>query len=77
MRSGLPAFPIRTADDIECEIATAVAQITDWSVPGFGSSDCSCPTHLFGMNENPVHNRKFIDLLLDFRINRLEGESGM
>ena len=70
-------LPIRTADDIECEIATAVAQITDWSVPGFGSSDCSCPTHLFGMNENPVHNRKFIDLLLDFRINRLEGESGM
>ena len=67
-------LPVRTADDIECEIATAVAQIADWSVPGFGSSDCSCTAHLFGMTDNPVHNRKFIDLLLDFRINRLETE---
>jgi len=65
-------LPIRTADDIDCEIAAAVATIADWPVPGFGSSDCPCATHLFGMNENPVHHRKFIELLLDFRINRLE-----
>ncbi len=67
-------LPIRTADDIECEIATAVATIADWAVPGFGSSACSCPTHLFGMTDNPLHHKNFIDLLLDFRINRLETE---
>lgn len=66
------AVPVRTADDIECEVATALRRIAGWTVPGFGCSDCSCDTHLFGMAGDPVHDKAFINLLLDFRINRLE-----
>ena len=50
----------------------AISAIADWSVPGFGSSDCSCDSHLFGMLQNPVEDSRFIDILLEFRINRLE-----
>ena len=70
-------IPVRTADDLECEIAAALEQIADWSVQGFGSSDCSCPTHLFALSKNPVRQRKFIDLMMDYRINRLEKKIGM
>jgi sugar fermentation stimulation protein A len=66
------ALPIRTSEDLECALAAALAKITDWEVVGFGSSDCNCKSHLFGMTENPIHSRPFIDLLLHFRINRLE-----
>lgn len=66
------AIPIRTNEDLECVIANAVTAISGWTIPGFGSSDCSCPTHLFGMEQDPVHDRKFIDMLLEFRMGRLE-----
>jgi len=65
-------LPIRSSDDLECEIACALGKLADWRVPGFGSSDCDCGTHLFGMNEDPVHTRSFIELLLYFRMDRLE-----
>jgi sugar fermentation stimulation protein A len=66
------ALPVRSSEPLEHELAAAVSAIADWPVAGFGASDCSCDTHLFGMHENPLHNKAFIDLLLDFRINRLE-----
>jgi len=66
------ALPIRASEDLECGLATALNKIADWEVKGFGSSDCKCVSHLFGMSEDPVHSRTFIDLLLHFRINRLE-----
>jgi len=62
---------IRSHTPLEHEVAFAVSRIADWSVPGFGSSDCSCETHLFGMHENPIHSRKFLDLLQYFRMDRL------
>lgn len=65
-------LPIRSSDDLECEIARAIKEIADWRVPGFGSSDCDCETHLFAMNDDPVHTRSFIELLLHFRMDRLE-----
>lgn len=65
-------LPIRSSDDLECEFAKALKRIADWQMPGFGSSDCDCQTHLFGMNEDPVHTRSFIELLLYFRMDRLE-----
>ncbi len=64
-------LPIRTSDDLECEIAKALGKIADWKVKGFGSSDCDCKSHLFGMTEDPVHTRSFVDLLQHFRIDRL------
>jgi sugar fermentation stimulation protein A len=65
------AIPIRTGDDLECEIAKAMSGIAAWSIPGFGCSDCFCESHLFGMKENPLRSPEFISLLLNFRINRL------
>ncbi len=65
-------LPIRTSDDLECEMAKALGKIADWKVRGFGSSDCDCESHLFGMTEDPMHTRSFIDLLQYFRIDRLE-----
>jgi sugar fermentation stimulation protein A len=66
------ALPIRASENLECDIAAAVGRISDRDIPGFGSSDCSCQTHLFGMTEDPVHSRSFINLLQYFRIDRLE-----
>ncbi|MBN1380683.1 MAG: DNA/RNA nuclease SfsA [Deltaproteobacteria bacterium] len=65
------AIPIRTSDNIEHELAAAVAKISDWSVPHFGASDCSCESHLFGMAQNPIHTPRFIELLQYFRMDRL------
>jgi sugar fermentation stimulation protein A len=66
------AIPVRASDDLECEIAAALGGISDWKIPHFGSSDCSCDTHLFGMADDPVHDRSFIKVLQYFRMDRLE-----
>jgi sugar fermentation stimulation protein A len=68
------AIPIRSSADLECAIAGALGTIADWLVPAFGSSDCSCETHLFGMREDPLHTRSFIDTLLHFRMGLMEQE---
>ncbi len=65
------AIPIRTSDDLECEIAEAVNGLAGWNIPGFGSSDCSCGSHLFGMQEDPLQSPEFISRLLYFRMDRL------
>jgi len=65
------ALPIRTQDDLECEIARAGKGIAGWEVPGFGASDCSCRSHLYGMSEDPLKSVKFISLLQYFRMDRL------
>ncbi len=36
----------QTEDRLECTIARALSRQFD-SIPGFGSSDCKCPSHLF------------------------------
>ena len=66
------ALPIRSSEDLEHDLAAALGQVADWSIPRFGSSDCKCPAHLFGFKENPVRTPGFIELLLRFRIDRLE-----
>jgi sugar fermentation stimulation protein A len=68
------ALPIRSMTSVEHELAGALSNISDWFIKGFGSSDCPCETHLFGMRNNPVHNPQFMNILLNFRINRLERE---
>jgi len=65
------AIPIRTGDDLECEIAKALKGIAAWNIPGFGCSDGSCESHLFGMEANPLQSPEFISRLLYFRIDRL------
>jgi sugar fermentation stimulation protein A len=68
------AIPIRSSADLECEMAAALAGQADWQVPGFGCSDCSCDSHLFGLQQDPFLSRKFIALLLHFRMGLLEQE---
>lgn len=65
------AIPIRTGDDLECQIAQAVNGIAGWNIPGFGCSDCSCESHLFGMKGDPLRSPEFSSLLLYFRMDRL------
>ncbi len=72
----IAALPILTATPLECEIGAAIRSIADWTVRGFGSSDCACESHLFGMETNPIVSPRFIDLLHEFRINRLHGLLG-
>jgi len=68
------AIPIRASVDLECKVAAAIHAIADWNVPGFGSSDCGCDTHCFGMHDDPVHSPEFIKMLLYYRMGRLEEE---
>jgi sugar fermentation stimulation protein A len=61
---------IRSSTRLECEIAEAVSRIAEWNIPKFGSSDCSCQTHLFGMANDPIHSEGFQELLQHFRMDR-------
>ncbi len=65
------ALAIRSSVRLECEIADALSQICEWSISGFGCSDCSCSTHLFAMKEDPLQTEKFQKLLQFFRMDRL------
>lgn len=65
-------LPIRTSLDIECELSQRLKGVSEWSIPGFGSSDCSCESHLFGMEGDPIKSSPFIGLLQDFRIGAIE-----
>jgi sugar fermentation stimulation protein A len=65
------ALPVRASDPLECKLAGALKEISDWQVPNFGCSDCSCGSHLFGMSKDPIHSPEFISLLQYFRMDRL------
>jgi sugar fermentation stimulation protein A len=67
-------IPIRTSEDVECELAAAIREIADRQAPGFGSTDCDCPSHLFGMDDDPFRSKAFSDVLLYFRMGKLEEE---
>jgi len=64
-------YPIRSSSRIECELAEAISGLADWSVPGFGCSDCSCTTHLFGLADDPLRSEGFHRVLQYFRMDRL------
>jgi len=68
------ALAIRSSDRLECEIADSLSKIAQWSVRGFGSSDCACATHLFGFTNNPINLPSFQKLLQYFRMDRYGGE---
>jgi sugar fermentation stimulation protein A len=66
---------IRSSDRLECEVAEAVSGIAEWFVPRFGSTDCSCETHLFGMATDPIQSENFQKLLQYFRMDRYSNYS--
>lgn len=61
------ALPIRTFHDLECSLAQDIARHADGEVPGFGSSDCSCSSHLFFFHDNPLQRREVLDTLFFYR----------
>jgi len=61
---------IRSSTRLECEIGKAFSEMAEWAIPGFGSSDCSCDTHLFGMSSDPLQSAETHKLLQYFRIDR-------
>jgi sugar fermentation stimulation protein A len=63
---------IRSSTRLECEIAEALSEIAEWSIPGFGSTDCGCKTHLFAMAEDPLQSSGFHRVLQYFRMDRYE-----
>lgn len=66
------ALPVRSSVSLECPMAEAIGKIAEWTIPGFGSSDCSCSSHLFGMGESPFLSYEFINLIQYFRMDRLD-----
>ncbi|MBN2283574.1 MAG: DNA/RNA nuclease SfsA [Deltaproteobacteria bacterium] len=66
------ALPIRSSARLECDLAAAVGMIARAPVPGFGSSNCRCHSHLFAMDGDPLDDPRFIDIVQRFRMGRLE-----
>ncbi len=67
----LAAYPIRTIDDLECQLAHSFKEIANDHIVGFGCSNCACESHLLYFKENPKLARSFQNVLLEYRINRL------
>ena len=63
---------IRSSDRLECQVAEAVSGIAEWSISGFGSTDCSCETHLFGTSSDPIQSEDFQKLVQYFRMDRYQ-----
>jgi sugar fermentation stimulation protein A len=63
-------LPIRSSERLECEVAKGISEIAEWSVPRFGSTDCSCDTHLFATSSDPIQSEDFQKLLQYFRMDR-------
>lgn len=67
----LTMLPIRSSKDLECELAGALSAYADRQIPGFGASDCTCPSHLFWTRRHPLDSENFHDLLQYYRMDRL------
>ncbi len=65
---------IESSEPLECQIARSIGKIADGFAKNFGSSDCSCLSHLYWMKENPLQDEGFMEILLKFRIERLSAK---
>ena len=60
-------LPVYTALDLECSTAGRIDGMADGSIHRFGSSDCSCPSHLFYFKNQPFYTPAFNDFILHLR----------
>ena len=65
--SKIVPFPIYTDQDLECNLAMSVNKAGGRQIHRFGSSDCSCDSHLFWFAANPMETRDFVDVIFTFR----------
>ncbi|MCX7769498.1 MAG: DNA/RNA nuclease SfsA [Proteobacteria bacterium] len=70
----LTSIIFRTQKDLECELAKKLLQVADWSINGFGASDCGCDTHMFGFYNNPLDYENFRQVVFHYRIGILKEE---
>jgi sugar fermentation stimulation protein A len=68
-------IPVRCSVSLECSMAERLKPLSDWTIPAFGSSDCSCFSHLFGLNTDPFQSKDFMALVQYFRMDRLYGKA--
>ena len=61
-------FLIRSSEKMESKIAQSVEKVCDYYIKDFGCSDTKENSHLFYFKENPLRNKKFYSIILDFRI---------
>jgi sugar fermentation stimulation protein A len=61
------AWPVCSYRNLECDLAGALESMGGRGIPGFGSSDCRCKSHLFYFQAPPLKNPAFLDLLSRFR----------
>jgi sugar fermentation stimulation protein A len=52
---------------LECHVAGVLGDIYTVPIPGFGSSDCSCTSHLFYAATDPRGDPRFVEAMLTFR----------
>lgn len=64
------ALPVRASTRLECSLAHAVSAFSEGSVPGFGSGDCTCESHLFRFSHDPLLLPEFQEMLLYYRMDR-------
>ncbi len=60
-------IPIVEPVSSECRLAGFLKRIGGAPVSGFGSSDCSCRSHLFYFRDNPSLREKFWDFVMERR----------
>lgn len=61
-------LPVRSSQRLECKMAQALSSMLDPGPAGFGSSDCTCLSHLFFSPKNPLHTEGFHHMLQGFRM---------
>lgn len=57
-----------SSSKMECKIARELLSITEWMIPKFGSSDCNCKSHLFGMSIDPINFEDFCRIIKRFKL---------
>ncbi len=60
-------LPVAGDQPGECGLAAGLASLGGKPVPGFGSSDCRCGSHLFHFSENPMERDSFWDFIGEAR----------
>jgi len=65
--TAIDSFPIRSVARQECALARDVSRLAAGSVPGFGSSDCTCAAHLYTFARDPLLDERFVSLLFRYR----------
>jgi sugar fermentation stimulation protein A len=63
----IKALPIMSYRNLECALARSLGELGGRAVPGFGSSDCRCGSHLYYFKEPPMKNRAFAEMLFRCR----------